>query len=95
MQLASDNPQFMQPVIVYRFPTPGLKEVAMEPPIDLLISKLIPPYHFVWHSSNKAVSLSVEQHQPLNIADRFQVCHANGCGFTSQLGTLRFHNGSG
>jgi len=21
----------------------------------------------------------------------FQVCHANGCGFTADLGTLRFH----
>jgi len=24
--------------------------------------------------------------------DVSQVCHANGCGFTSHLGTLRFRN---
>jgi len=67
--------------------------VATEPPMDL-ISKLIPPYCLVWCSLNKAVSLSVKWRRPRSITDRFQVCHANGCGlrFTSQLCTLRFHN---
>jgi len=29
--------------------------VAIEPPMDLLISKLIQTYHLTWRSSNKAV----------------------------------------
>jgi len=31
----------------------------MEPPMDLLISKLIPPYRLAWRGSNKAVSSSL------------------------------------
>jgi len=49
-------------------------EVATEPAMDLLISKLIPTHHLARHGSNEAVSLSLKQHCPGSIADyMFQV----------------------
>jgi len=54
-------------------------------PWIFLISTLIPPSHLTWFSSNKVVSLSLKWRHPCSITHRFQVCHANGCGFTSHL----------
>ena len=68
------------------------KEVATEPPMDLLISKLIAPYHLAWRGSKKGVSLSLNYCHPSSITGKFQVCYANGCGFTSHLCALHFHN---
>jgi len=65
-------------------------EVATEPPMDLPISKLIRPYRLAWRSSNKAVSLSLSWHWSGSPTDRLQVCHANGWGFASWLGTICF-----
>jgi len=57
-------------------------QATTELPMDLFISKLIPPYCLVWHSSNKAVSLSLKRHRPGSITDiTSQVYHANSCGF--------------
>jgi len=60
--------------------------------MDLLISKLIPLYRFTWRDSNKVVSLSSKRRRSSSTMDRCQVCHANGWGFASQLGTLCFRN---
>jgi len=49
--------------------------------MDLLISKLIPPYCLAWRVSNKAVSLSLKRHHSGSVTDTLEVCHANGCGF--------------
>ena len=68
------------------------KEVAKEPPMDLLISKLIGPHHLAWSSSNKSVSLSLKRRHPSRVADTFWVSCANGFQFASRLGDLRFHN---
>jgi len=65
-------------------------EVATEPPMDLPIWKLIWPYRLAWRSSNKAVTLSLNWCWSGNLTDRFQVYHANGWGFASWLGALRF-----
>ena len=65
-------------------------EVATEPSMDLLISKLIRPYRLTWRSSNKAVTFSLNWHWSGSLTDRFQVCCANCWGFTSWLGALRF-----
>ena len=65
-------------------------KVATEPPMDLPISKLIRPYRLAWHSSNKAVTLSLNWRWSGSQTDRFQVCHANGWGFASQLGAFGF-----
>jgi len=65
--------------------------MATEPSMDLLISKLIPPY-LASRSSNKAVSLLLKHHCPGNIADVFQVCCDDGVCFASHLGNLYFHN---
>jgi len=67
-------------------------EVATESPMDLLISKLIAPYHLPWRGSNIAVSLSLTCRHPGSITDKFQLCHANDCGFTSHLCALCFRN---
>jgi len=67
-------------------------EVATEPPMDLLISKLVSPYRLAWHSLNKAVSLSLQRCWPGSVTDTFQVCHANGSGFVSHLDALCFCN---
>jgi len=48
-------------------------EVAMEPPMDLLISKLIPLHQLTRHSLSKVVSLSLKHHRPSSVADTFQV----------------------
>ena len=66
-------------------------EVAMEPSMDLPISKFIRPYHLAWRSSNKAVTLSLNWHWSGSLTDRFQICHANGWVFASWLRTLCFH----
>jgi len=60
-------------------------EVATEPPMDLLISKLVSPYRLAWHSLNKAVSLSLQRCWPGSVTDTFQVCHANGSGLSHIL----------
>jgi len=65
-------------------------EVAMEPPMDLPISKLIRPYCLDWHSPNKAVTLSLNWHWSGSLTERFRVCHANAWGLASWLGALRF-----
>jgi len=67
-------------------------DVAMEPPMDLLVSKLIRPSCLAWRGLNKAVSLSFNCHRSGSLPDRFQVYHVNGSGFASRLGTLRFGN---
>jgi len=66
--------------------------VAPEPGMHLPVSKLIQPYRLAQCSSNKAVSLSLNRHGSGSLTDRFQVCHANGWGLASQLGSLHFHN---
>jgi len=66
--------------------------VATEPPMDLLVSKLIRPYRLAWSGSNKAVSLSFNWRRSDSLRDRFQVYHVNGWGFASQPDALRFHN---
>jgi len=43
--------------------------MVMKPPMDLLILKLIPPYHPAWRGSNKAVSLSVKWRRPHSVTD--------------------------
>ena len=63
------------------------KEVAADPTMDLLISKFIASYHLAWCGSNKAISLSLMYHHPGSITDKFQLRHANGCGFASHLHT--------
>jgi len=45
----------------------SLNEVATKPPMDLPISKLIPPYCLAWRGSNKAVTLSFKRHRSSSI----------------------------
>ena len=52
--------------------------------------KLIALYRLAWCGSNKAVSLSLKCHCPGSVADTFQLCHANGCGFASHLCAMCF-----
>ena len=53
-------------------------EMATEPPMDPPTSKLIRPYRLAWRGSNKAVTLSLNQHWSGSLTGTFQVCHANG-----------------
>jgi len=62
-------------------------EVAAEPPMDLLVSKLIQPYRLAWRGSNKAVILSFNRRRSSSLPDRF-----NGWEFASRHGTLHFRN---
>jgi len=39
-------------------------KVATEPPMDLFISNPMPLHRLAWHSSDKTVSLSLDQHHP-------------------------------
>jgi len=68
-------------------------KLATEPPMDFLISKLIPRCCLSWHGSNKAGSLPFKWRCPDSVADVFHVCCANGCSwFASYLGALHFCN---
>ena len=58
----------------------------MEPPMALLISKLIQQHCLVWRCLNAAVSLSLKRRHPDSIADAFQANCANDFRFASQLG---------
>jgi len=66
----------------------------MEPPMDLLIAKLILLYHLTWHDLNKAVNLhwSGGVPTPSSVADVFQVCCDNGFWFAAYRGALRSHS---
>jgi len=70
------------------------KEVAIEPPMDLFIIKLITLCRLTWRVSNKVVILSFKRRRSGGVTVRIQICHVNGWGFASQLGALRFHNNS-
>jgi len=52
-------------------PMPINKEVAKEPPMDLLVWKLIRPFRLAWHGSNKAVSLSFNQCRSVSLPVMF------------------------
>jgi len=54
------------------------------------ISKLIAKYQLAWHSWNEAVSLSLMCRCPDCATDKFQGCHANGCGFASHVHAFVF-----
>jgi len=67
------------------------KSVAMEPPMNLLISKLIQPHHLTC-GSNKVVSLSLKRCCAGTVVDAFQVSCANGFQFVSHLVNLGFRS---
>jgi len=69
-------------------------ELAMELPVDLLISKLIWSHHLAWRGSNKAVSLSLKCRHPDSTVGAFQVYCVNGFQVTSHFGDLCFGSGN-
>jgi len=61
--------------------------------MDLIISKLIPPYRIPRRGLNEVVSLLLNPCRPGSLSVRFQVYYASGCGFASDLvDALRFCN---
>ena len=83
----TDGPQ-KYPCLILPWLIFSFWEVATEPPMDLLISKLIRPYHLAWRRLNKAVCLSLHwcRSTTTSVTNRSPVCHANaGWEFVSHL----------
>jgi len=67
------------------------KEVATEPPMDLIRNLFDSTMTTAPRSSNKAVSLSLKHcGGPGSVMGMLQVCCAYGFRFTSHFGNLRF-----